>query len=113
MKVKFRWEWLWRLVFGGTLFSILYLTTIPTPPNVGTNDKTEHFLAFAFLGLLARLGWPHLSYGKVWLPLLALYGAAIEVIQSFLPYRSAEFLDFLADFFGIVLVWWLSLLKRF
>ncbi len=91
---------------------IFDFATIPLPPTTGAGDKTEHLLAFALLGLLARLGWPELSYGKVWLPFLALYGAAIEGVQYFLPYRSADVFDFLADLAGLLLVWPLSFRKR-
>ena len=61
-------------------------------------DKIVHFGIFGVLGFL-------ISYEKrradiVTLALCALYGAAIEVIQLFLPWRSFEWADMLADTLG-------------
>ncbi len=92
--------------------AILYFTTVPVPITTGAGDKGEHLLAFLLLGLLARLGWPNLSYGRFWLPLLALFGGGIELVQHFLPYRSADLLDLLADIAGLLLAWSFTLLRR-
>ncbi len=66
------------------------------------NDKVLHLLGFAVLGLLADASLPAAAYWRRLLPLLLLYGALIEVVQGFLPYRSADLLDFLADAAGLV-----------
>ncbi|MBR2200596.1 MAG: VanZ family protein [Bacteroidales bacterium] len=61
-------------------------------------DKIVHFGIFGVLGFL-------ITYEKrradlLTLALCAAFGAAIEVIQSFLPWRSFEWADMLADTLG-------------
>lgn len=61
-------------------------------------DKIVHFGIFGVLGFL-------ISYEKrradlTTLLICALYGAAIEVIQLFLPWRSFEWADMIADTLG-------------
>ncbi|NCT81957.1 MAG: VanZ family protein [Comamonadaceae bacterium] len=83
-----------------------YLALVPDPPrSVSTGwDKSNHALAFAalaFAGVWAL--WPSpRHWGRLALALLA-YGAAIEIAQGWLPPRSADALDLLADGCGIVL----------
>ena len=77
-------------------------------------DKIAHALAFfAYAGLLdlATLR----SFWRWQLPLLAGYGALIEVLQAFTPWRSFSGWDFLADTSGILLYWllWRLVLHRF
>lgn len=79
-----------------------------TQPPGGTlgslNDKVQHLLGFAVLGLLADYSIPS-ARGAYWrwqLPLLLGYGALIEVAQSFVPYRSADLLDLAADAAGLL-----------
>ncbi|MBQ1783782.1 MAG: VanZ family protein [Gammaproteobacteria bacterium] len=62
------------------------------------NDKLEHFIAFFGLAFLAhhamRAGF------AVQMFLLFGYGAWIELVQYFLPYRSSAMNDFFADIAG-------------
>jgi VanZ family protein len=78
-------------------------------PEVGfiPTDKLLHALAFGCLALLlaraarALLPRRHPRTRLVFAVLGAsLFGALLEVCQSFVPYRSAEFLDWLADTLG-------------
>ena len=63
------------------------------------NDKLEHFAAFFGLAFIAhhamRTGF------AVQLFLLLGYGAWIELVQYFLPYRSSAMNDFFADIAGV------------
>lgn len=59
-------------------------------------DKLAHLLMFAAGGFWLGLRLPALATG---LALVAL-GVLIEWLQSLTPYRSAEFLDWLADVLG-------------
>ena len=62
-------------------------------------DKLEHLLLFAALGLLGIAAWPRGA-----LPLAAgllAYGAAIEVAQSFTAYRTGDVWDWAADALGV------------
>ncbi len=57
---------------------------------------------FAFSYLTFALGLAH--YPKRWARTVAwmfAYGAAIEIVQSFEPQRSAEWMDILVDLVGI------------
>lgn len=66
------------------------------------NDKLMHFVAFAILGVGAFLSWPRQPFFPRIALALAAYGATIEVVQFFLPWRSAEWLDLAADVAGVV-----------
>ena len=95
----------WLAAFVACVLGVLVLALIPAPPRLFTTgwDKSNHLLAFsvmAWLGLQAfprRVGWLLAS--------LLAYGALIEILQSFTPTRSAEWLDLLADALGIALGW--------
>ncbi|MBQ9214079.1 MAG: VanZ family protein [Bacteroidales bacterium] len=61
-------------------------------------DKIVHFGIFGVLGFLISYEKRSSYYNT--LILCALYGVAIEIIQSFLPWRSFEWADMLADTLG-------------
>jgi VanZ family protein len=74
-------------------------------------DKIFHGLVFAVLGGLLRRAAPAAGPGS----LLVLgggiaYGAFTEVGQAFVPGRSADSLDLLADVLGLLLGWTLAAL---
>ena len=93
---------------------ILFIaTTLPATsmPSFGVVDKVNHLLAYfilailLFLTLLFQQKVP-LSLNKAAayaLIICSLYGMLDEVHQIFIPGRSAEFLDFLADACGALL----------
>jgi hypothetical protein len=66
-------------------------------PNV---DKWMHGIAFALLAIWFTGQYARPSYGRVAIMLLA-YGLLIEVVQTFVPYRTAEWADLAADAIGI------------
>lgn len=61
--------------------------------------------AFAFTYLTAALGLVHYPPARRWPVALWMlcYGVALEVLQSFIPERSAEVKDVIVDAVGIVL----------
>ncbi|WP_133407903.1 VanZ family protein [Parashewanella tropica] len=62
-------------------------------------DKVGHFGSFFALAWLAYGSFKPKWY---WLTsALAAYAVLIEVIQGFIPYRSASFADFVADLAGV------------
>lgn len=97
---------LWRALLAVLLVAITCLALVPDPPQtVSTGwDKSNHALAFASLAFAGVWGvWPRpRQWGWLVAALLA-YGGAIEIAQGFLPPRSGEWLDLLADGFGIAL----------
>src|SRR5688572_15592286 len=71
------------------------------------NDKLLHLIGFGGLALLScratRYLWPQLSewtVATVGFMSAVLLGGALEVWQGLLSYRSAEWLDWLADSLG-------------
>jgi len=92
---------------------LLAATSFPTidVPTTDVSDKTYHFTAYFGLGVLLNLT---LVFQNKYLTLKrknafytvligSIYGIFDEVHQYFIPGRSMEFLDFVADFFGLVL----------
>jgi hypothetical protein len=78
------------------------------PPDWLGADKVAHFMAYAGLGVLlcrAYLGSGLAGSAAFWLSALtaSLYGASDEWHQSFVPNRSADAADWLADSLGAML----------
>ncbi len=96
----------WRALLALLLAVITWLALSPAPPetmNTGW-DKANHALAFGALGFSAVWAkWPQpRQWGWLVLALLA-YGVGIEIAQSFLPPREADWHDVVADGVGIAL----------
>ena len=93
-----------------TLFAITYLALSPAPPQVATtlSDKFNHTLAFGTLTILGRYAFPWFSPTTL-LSLALTYGTSIEIAQLFIPNRSCDARDILADMLGTLLA--LSVLK--
>ena len=96
---------IWMGAFVACVLAVLVLALVPSPPPVFTTgwDKSNHLLAFAVMAWLGCKAFPQ-RVAIVLLSLLA-YGALIEILQSFTPTRSAEWLDLLADGLGILAGW--------
>ena len=71
--------------------------------NINMGDKIAHAIVFMGFVVIAELAYCHRNFWR-WkgLPLLA-YGAGIEVLQSFTPFRSFSTLDWVADLAGVLL----------
>lgn len=99
-----------RRAWGGTLWALVVivcvLATLPKPPAQLTLgwDKLNHALAFTALAMAAALAYPPPLLSRIGLALALLaYGALIEVVQSAVSGRTAEWFDLLADALGIVI----------
>ena len=99
-----------RWLFAVGLVVVLALAL--APPQVPTPttgwDKANHALTFTVLALMGLAAYPR-RIAPVLLGLL-LYGGAIELLQGFTDYRTAEWLDWGADSVGLALG---SMLTRF
>ena len=79
--------------------------------NIGFGDKISHLLAYTFFGILIARAlyfqnrFPFFSQNYLWLTIFIgiLYGISDEFHQSFVPGRTVEFADALADSIGIIL----------
>jgi VanZ family protein len=91
----------WLAIFAATHWPIVPL---PGPP-FGSSDKVEHLGAFAGLAFLlsaaaATLGIaPRRAIAAVF-AMTAVYGIFDEVTQAFVPYRTPDFQDWIADLLG-------------
>ncbi|GAB6077202.1 VanZ family protein [Desulfurobacterium crinifex] len=85
------------------LYSIILtvLSVIPASPQIGKTDKLNHFLAFFLFVILLRSSYKVTSLQGIILSIT--FGAVIEIIQLFIPYRSGEVLDLVADGIGAIL----------
>ena len=93
-----------RLTFAALIVVVSWLAWSPAPPPEATSgwDKLDHFAAFGSLSCMAALGWGWARWRAVAAALVA-YGVLIEWVQSFIPSRTAELADLLADGVGIAL----------
>lgn len=81
------------------VIGVLTLVPLSIPDTMPGNDKHHHLIAFAALALPAAALAPRLLWGL--LPMLALYGVLIEVLQPFVG-RSGDRMDALADGIGLI-----------
>jgi VanZ family protein len=94
----------WQRLLVVLTLVICYLAITPTPPQEASFgwDKANHTLAFLALTLAGCLGFRGARRGTLWV-LLGVFGlgCAIELVQLFVPGRSCEWQDLLADSAGI------------
>ncbi|MCZ7601424.1 MAG: VanZ family protein [Melioribacteraceae bacterium] len=93
--------------------SIFILTSLPDKdlPSVNFDDKIKHFIAYFVLSFFLSLALNvqnkfkrmKESYIKFALLITLIYSTFDEIHQVFIPGRSAEFWDWLANMFGILL----------
>lgn len=99
-----RAAWAWKIVLLVLIGIVCYLTLTPKPPpgiDLGW-DKLNHVAAFAALGFASCLGYPE-SWRRRALVLCAMValGGLIELLQLYVPGRSSEWGDLLADAIGV------------
>ena len=90
---------------------VIFIQSSYPSPDIGPHwpfkDKVLHFTAYALLGALFLRAF-YTTRIKHHLKLIftlsvlfsALYGISDEIHQSFVPYRTADVMDALADIFG-------------
>ena len=95
--------WARWLVPLAVLLCILAGTSWPHPPSLpGQSDKVFHFSGYASLG--AAMGWAarvrDFRRAVKWIIVVSLLGAADEWHQQFIPSRSMDVRDWMADTAG-------------
>ncbi|MEJ2681132.1 MAG: VanZ family protein, partial [Gammaproteobacteria bacterium] len=95
---------IWKLALLLVIVIITWLATTDAPPEFTTHiwDKSNHLMAFTTLTLITRLAEQKPNRSRRFLLLIG-YGVLVEILQSYLPYRSASLLDLVADILGITL----------
>jgi VanZ family protein len=87
--------------FALCILTVTVLSLLPQAvmPKVGISDKVSHFIAYTAIAAFGLLGYRTAAV-RIAIGVIGL-GGAIEVGQIFVPGRSAEILDFIADIGGV------------
>ncbi len=95
----------WKLAFWILLPVVIVASLLPDTSSLPTTgwDKSNHMLEYLTLSFLGIRAYPSQT-GKVLLGLF-LYGGLIEVLQSFMPYRMADYADMMANSLGLLAGW--------
>jgi len=88
-------------VLAFIVISYLAFTPDTIPVVDDSNDKFNHVLAFAVLAVGLVRFW-RMAWWAAGLFLLV-YGIGIELVQAYLPWRSASLRDVVADSVGIAM----------
>jgi VanZ family protein len=95
-------QFVWPLAWAALIFFLSSRPVMPTPP-IPIADKIAHLGAYGLLAtLLCRLGHGWRGAVLAWF-IAAAYGATDEWHQAYVPGRSTEFADWLADAIGAAL----------
>lgn len=100
MKNKIR---IYRTIFFAYIIVVLILSVIPSPEGLRIGgDKLKHVMAFVVFTFLIFISYKDMKFVYIFLWGLG-FGILIEFIQYFVPWRSTEMLDVLADVGGIMI----------
>jgi len=92
------------ILWCGIIYLLSDRPTLPMPMLFPMQDKVNHFIAYAVMGVLAFRAVRHRFGGNtLWIASLlfcSLYGVSDEYHQSFVPGRMSEVADWLADTLG-------------
>ena len=104
-----------RLLFASAILFTLYEATERHPLTILpplSSDKVLHGMAFYLLSFLMDMAYPSNRILLRKVLFLAFFGIFIELVQVYLPWRSAEVMYFIADCIGIALYLIPALLAR-
>ncbi len=114
--MRFLLYWLPVIALCVAIFWQSSFPSLNTPSLFIHQDKVLHFSAYALLAFLTARALtcekPNLTKGRIWViaaVFAALFGLSDETHQAFVPDRTAEIADFLADTLGSVLGAWFYL----
>lgn len=106
------------LAWMALLFYLSNQPSLETPTLFSGQDKVLHAAVYALLGVLLLAAQPRQAQGYSWqqvgisVLIASLYGLSDEIHQYFIPGRSSEVLDWVADSAGALiaasLLAWLS-----
>lgn len=97
-------RFLFRPLWIAAIVTVAAVTLLPMP-NMSElpqqSDKVAHFACYAILGCLAVLAQKSRRWQVLAVLAMVVMGVAIECIQYFLPWRSFEAMDMLANTVGV------------
>lgn len=105
MNQVYMWKPLWYWLGALMLAVVVYLSLMPSPPqlDISAGDKLQHLAAYSALGywfgMLALQNWRRLCLVAGGLIVL---GIALEFIQGMTGYRTFDVGDMLANAIGVV-----------
>jgi VanZ family protein len=91
-------------MFWACFLVVLFLSTLPGTKVqfISTSDKLVHFAAFFVLSILLLFAYKFTKPFFMTSLLMAVFGIVIEVLQIYVPYRTFDVYDFLADMLGVM-----------
>lgn len=100
-----QWQPAFRAAFVIALLIVVYLSLKPGIPGAIYDglDKWRHIAAYATLGISGTLAFSARRYFWHLLIGLTLYGAALELAQTFVANRTGSWPDFAANVAGVVI----------
>lgn len=104
----------WRLLFWAALIFAFVMAVLPHPPRLpgDPDDKVQHIVAFATLGLLGHFAFREAPAWRL-VAGLSLFGALIEAVQTIPALnRDGDVVDWLADTLAVIVVLGLLWLVR-
>lgn len=101
----YRSRFLYRLLFFGSVIGIIVGSLLPSTqlPDPSINDKIIHFAAYLFAGFLALKGFPKHPFRAICFASLLLIGCGIEFVQQYVPGRSFDLVDMVANACGVAI----------
>ena len=95
---------LWQAAFVVCVLAVTWLSLTPQAqlPAINIWDKLSHVIAYLTLGLLLHFGWPAKGWVRSKFFPLFLYGALIELAQSFISGRQGSLADLAANTLGLM-----------
>lgn len=88
--------------FVAVAVAVLCLLPGADVPSIGLGDKVEHIVAYALLAVLGLNAFPGGLRWVVVLVFLLAFGLLLEYLQSFVPGRSADLIDIVANICGTI-----------
>jgi len=97
------------------MLAVIFVASLLPPDNLpsGGNDKLQHFFSYSLLTWVFVLVFHPNSNKRRFILIIQLiaFGGMIELLQGLTSYRSAEWLDLLANCMGILFAVLLTPLK--
>jgi VanZ family protein len=106
--IALRYSWRWQIAGFLLLVFVMIAALVPELPfhelatQFRISDKVMHIIAFTFLAAWFSGQYEKSSYWRIALGLIA-FGILIELVQSTVSYRTAEWMDLIGDAAGIAI----------